>query len=234
MDIRRSIINALRELFPLPVDTSPGLKTAITILDEAEIAAAPAGITTLADCTLRGTHTAADHATIMTDAAAHFDADELVGLTINNVTDGSSGVITANTENTVTVAALAGGVADQWTTGDAYTIIGAALNLSDGEHTLAITVRARYDVAATQGIKIHMITSPTNSAAGTHPGAINLLVMTDLTAHFVVDELIGLTIVNVTDGSSGVITDNDETTVTVAAGLTGGTLNQWNPDDVYS
>ncbi|GAJ00424.1 unnamed protein product, partial [marine sediment metagenome] len=226
MDIRRAIRNALgggadiSAANPLPVDTSPGLKTAITILDEAVIAAAPA-ITTLADCEVGGTHTAADHATIMTDAAAHFVADELVGLTINNVTDVSSGVITANTENTVTVAALAGGAANQWTTGDAYTIIGVAINLSDGEHTLAITVRARYDVAATQGIKIHMITSPTNSAAGAHPGAINLLVMTDPTAHFVAGELVDLTIVNVTDGSSGVITANTETTVTVA-GLIGG------------
>lgn len=70
-----------------------------------------------------GTHTAAPHATIMTDAAAHFVAvNALIGLTIFNVTDGSSGTITANTINTVTVAPLAGGATNQWNTGDAYTI----------------------------------------------------------------------------------------------------------------
>lgn len=68
-----------------------------------------------------GTHTAAPHATIMTDAAAHFTANALVLLTIINVTDGSSGTIIANSETTVTVV-LTGGVNNQWNTGDAYTI----------------------------------------------------------------------------------------------------------------
>ena len=37
---------------------------------------------------------------------------------------------------------------------------------------------------------------------------------------------------NSTDGSSGVITDNDATTVTVAA-LAGGTDNDWDTNDTY-
>ncbi|MBA7686926.1 hypothetical protein ES703_95386 [subsurface metagenome] len=70
-----------------------------------------------------GIHTAAPHATIMTDATAHFIAvNALVGLTIVNVTDGSSGVIIANTETTVTVFTLTGGIANQWNTGDVYNI----------------------------------------------------------------------------------------------------------------
>jgi len=69
-----------------------------------------------------GAHTAAIHATIMTDAAAHFTVNALVGLPIFNVTDGSSGIIIANTANTVTVVALTGGVSDQWNPGDIYTI----------------------------------------------------------------------------------------------------------------
>lgn len=69
-----------------------------------------------------GTHTAANHATTMTDAGATFRANTLVGLTIVNVTDGSSGVITANTATTITVAALAGGTLNSWTTGDTYAI----------------------------------------------------------------------------------------------------------------
>lgn len=71
---------------------------------------------------VRGTHTAGAHATIMTDANAHFVANELVGFTINDVTTGASAVITANTVNTVTVAAIAGG----WTLNDVYSISRAA------------------------------------------------------------------------------------------------------------
>ena len=35
-----------------------------------------------------------------------------------------------------------------------------AIDLSDGEHTLALTIEATYNGAATQGIKIHVRTSP--------------------------------------------------------------------------
>jgi len=173
MDIRRAIRNALgggadiSAANPLPVDTSPGNKTPLTVLDEASIAAATT--TALADCaainlsggpltlalTVKarynaaavlgirlhvrtsptnsavGIHTAVVHATIMTDANAHFIVNELVGLTIENVTDGSSGVITANTETTVTVAALAGGITNQWNTNDVYSVAGADYDTED-------------------------------------------------------------------------------------------------------
>jgi len=108
----------------------------------------------------------------------------------------------------------------------------AAIDLRRGQPTLALTIKAIYG-AGTRGLRVHVRTSPTNSATGTHPGAINLTVMTDPTAHFRVNELIGLTILNVTDGSSGVITANTLNTVTVAA-LAGGVTNQWNPGDAYS
>ena len=90
MDIRQSIRNALgggfdiSALNPLPVDTSPGAKTATTVLDEATIVAD--ATTALGDC--------------------------------------------------------------------------AAIDLSDGEHSLALTIEATYDGAAAQGIKIHVRTSP--------------------------------------------------------------------------
>ena len=48
-----------------------------------------------------------------------------------NVTDGSQGVITANTVNTVTVAALAGGVLNVWTQNDVYSIPGADYDTID-------------------------------------------------------------------------------------------------------
>ncbi len=109
----------------------------------------------------------------------------------------------------------------------------AAIDLSGGPDTLAITIKARYNAAATQGIKVHVRTSPTNDATGTHTAVASATIMTDATAHFVAGELVGLTIENVTDGSSGVITANTETTVTVVA-LAGGIANQWATDDVYS
>ena len=65
-----------------------------------------------------GTHTAADSSTIMTDSAASFPIDALIGATINNTTDGSSGVITDNNATTVTVASLTGGSDNSWDTAD--------------------------------------------------------------------------------------------------------------------
>lgn len=67
---------------------------------------------------------------------------------------------------------------------------------------------------------------------GTHTGGTHATILTDSTASWVVDALIGLTVKNVTDGSTGEITDNDATTVTVAA-LSGGTDNQWELNDKY-
>ena len=69
-----------------------------------------------------GVHTAAPHATIMTDATAHFTAGAMPGLVILNVTDGSYGIIIANTGTTVTVVALVGGGANLWAPGDVYSI----------------------------------------------------------------------------------------------------------------
>ena len=70
-----------------------------------------------------GTHTDGNHSTIMTDSAAGFPVDALIGATINNYTDnGSSGVITDNDATTVTVSSLSGGSSNIWQTSDVYTI----------------------------------------------------------------------------------------------------------------
>ncbi|GAI24965.1 unnamed protein product, partial [marine sediment metagenome] len=98
---------------------------------------------------LRGTHTGPISLTIMYDANAQFVAGELVDFTINNVTDGSSGVITANTVNTVTVASLAGGADDQWDTNDVYSISRAA-PLAPDDRT--ITIRDSFTPAVTNGV----------------------------------------------------------------------------------
>lgn len=66
---------------------------------------------------------------------------------------------------------------------------------------------------------------------GTHDGSGNAAILSDSTASWTADALIGLTIFNITDGSYGTITDNDTTTVT--ATLAGGTDNDWDASDVY-
>jgi len=68
---------------------------------------------------------------------------------------------------------------------------------------------------------------------GTHTGGTHATIMTDSVAAFKTDTLIGQVIYNVTDGSSGTITDNDTTTVTVSA-LSGGSDNQWENGDSYT
>ena len=101
---------------------------------------------------LRGTHTAVLHATVMTDANANFAAGELVGLTINNVTTGNSAVITANTVNTVTVAAMVG----NWNPNDVYSISRAA-PAAPADRT--ITIRDSFTPVATAGVPTPVATT---------------------------------------------------------------------------
>lgn len=68
-----------------------------------------------------GTHTGGLGAASMTDSTATFGTNTLIGSTITNVTDGSSGTITANTDTNVT-ATLSGGTDNWWDTNDVYTI----------------------------------------------------------------------------------------------------------------
>jgi len=66
--------------------------------------------------------TATASAAIMTDSIAAFATDgTLIGQTIYNVTDGSSGTITAATATAIT-ATLSGGSNNAWVLGDSYTI----------------------------------------------------------------------------------------------------------------
>ncbi|GAI34469.1 unnamed protein product, partial [marine sediment metagenome] len=104
------------------------------------------------------------------------------------------------------------------------------INLTKVPSSLTLTVEATY-AAATQGIKIHVRTSLTDRALGTHTGADGAAALTDAEAHFVADELVGLTVKNLTDGSSGAITANTATGVTAI--LVGGTDNDWDGDDAY-
>jgi len=66
---------------------------------------------------------------------------------------------------------------------------------------------------------------------GVHDGGDGDAALSVSTADFPVDGFIGFTVYNKTDGSSGTVTDNDETTIT--ATLAGGTDNDWDDDDEY-
>lgn len=109
----------------------------------------------------------------------------------------------------------------------------AAIDMSGGATTLTLTIKAIYDAAAALGIRLHVLTSPTGAAAGLHTAAVSATILTDATAHWVAGRLVGETVTNVTDGSTGVITANTVNTATVLA-LAGGTLNVWTLNDVYS
>ena len=68
---------------------------------------------------------------------------------------------------------------------------------------------------------------------GAHDGGNNeATIMTDSGEAFTADEYIGRYIVNDTDSSSGLVLDNDTTTITVGA-LTGGTDDDWDTGDVW-
>jgi len=69
----------------------------------------------------KGKHTGSDAAAALTDGAANWETDELVGETIRNKTDGSTGTVTANTATTVT-ATLSGGTNNDWDEDDEYIV----------------------------------------------------------------------------------------------------------------
>jgi hypothetical protein len=99
----------------------------------------------------RGTHTGANNAAVLTDSRQSWVTNLFVGKIIQNITDGSSGTITANTATTIT-ATLGGGTENDWDTGDSYSITisgystGYGLSITDA-NTGAATLLAntQYD-----------------------------------------------------------------------------------------
>lgn len=71
--------------------------------------------------TYTGTHTPAGaSATVLTDTTQSWATNELVGFTITNITDSSSGTCTSNTSNTATVDDLTGGSNDEFQQTNVY------------------------------------------------------------------------------------------------------------------
>lgn len=67
--------------------------------------------------------------------------------------------------------------------------------------------------------------------SGVHDGSDDAALLTDGGIDIGADALIGMTVYNVTDGSSCTITDNAATTITCT--LAGGTDNNWDANDVW-
>ena len=107
--------------------------TIINIADAAEI------ITFEPTFTAAGAHDGANDADVLTDSGESWVTDQLVGKTINNTTDGSSGTITENTGTTIT-ATLSGGTNDDWDTGDTYTITPTGANVAIAQNERGIFV----------------------------------------------------------------------------------------------
>ncbi len=69
-----------------------------------------------------GTHTGSNDAAILTDSTKSWTVNEWVGYRVNNTTDGSYAIITANTSDTIT-GTLVGGTGNEWDASDAYLIV---------------------------------------------------------------------------------------------------------------
>jgi hypothetical protein len=90
----------------------------------------------------------------------------------------------------------------------------------------------QFIVSTTKGMPVYNLGNcDANAATGDHDGANNSAVLTDTSQDWVVDQFIGLTLNNTTDGSTTTVTSNTETTITGI--LSGGTDNDWDTGDSY-
>ena len=85
-----------------------------------------------------GTHDGAGNAATLSDSGAAFTS-LVIGRTVFNTTDGSSGVVTAFTATTLT-ATLTGGTDDDWDASDTYTLETGARCSARGKAHLDLTV----------------------------------------------------------------------------------------------
>ncbi len=89
--------------------------------------------------TAAGSHDGDADADTLTDSGESWTIGQLVGRTLNNTPDGSSGIITDNTATTVT-AILTGGTSNDWQIGEAYTITPVGLNQAIAQNQRATFV----------------------------------------------------------------------------------------------
>jgi hypothetical protein len=114
---------------------------------------------------LEGSHTGILNSTVMTDSVAILIPGRYVGMQINNITDGSMGKITENTEHTVTSSALTGGGLNVWTPGDEW---GITLQFG-GNQTGGVSPTVMVDSTATlspNSLVGQFLTNTTDGSAG--------------------------------------------------------------------
>ena len=77
--------------------------------------------------------------------------------------------------------------------------------------------------------------NPTKSTTrtGAHDGGMNLATLDDSTKTWVVNGMVGLMVMNITDGSHGIITANTAVQCTIGAGMSGGVDNDFDTGDLY-
>jgi len=193
-------------------------------------------------------HDGATSTTVLADSSKAWTTNFFAKAFVENTSDGdSSGVCATNTLNTLTLTApLSGGTNDDFGATDVVTIesgilltdSGEAWTPSDfiGEELYNITDSCVGTVTANTGTEIECsagMSGGTRNAfrVGDSCSIIEAL-LTDATKSWIDDEWIGAIIGNTTQGSSGTITDNDATTITVT--LTGGSdHNAWADGDTY-
>jgi hypothetical protein len=98
-------------------------------------------------------------------------------------------------------------------------------------HTLVLTTRTAYYLTAGGTYTAIILPAAAVPVYGVHDGLANAAVLTDTTQAWTVNDLVGLTLHNVTDGSSTTITANTATTITGV--LSGGTDDDWDIGDEY-
>jgi len=101
----------------------------------------------------RGTHDGANNQAVLSDANASFrKISSIVGWTVFNLTDGSSGTITVQTPTQIT-ATLSGGTDNDWDTGDQYHIVFSSGEgpVDDIEQAFALTSKHPLGTSYTVG-----------------------------------------------------------------------------------
>jgi hypothetical protein len=109
---------------------------------------------------VNGSHDGSANSATLDDSSASWTASQWVGYTIRNQTDGSSGVITANTSSQITVT-LTGGTDNDWDSGDIY-LIEPGFKVTTGATVEEFNTRYREE----NGVAFENATARTNINSG--------------------------------------------------------------------
>ena len=116
-----------------------------------------------------GKHTESTHSTVLSDLSRRRRdfpfLQDVLGKTVYNTTDKSSGIITAYTDLTVT-ATLTGGGDDRWEKGDDYVI---------GESALITMEKSSYRILSSEQVTVTTAGTPVNPSSNVAAKAIRVI-----------------------------------------------------------